>query len=54
MRIRFLDAQYAASSHDSLIWNISHTKRMLEEMYTAGERNSWLLGIIPPMCLDRV
>lgn len=44
MQIRFLDARYAGSSHDSLIWNVSHAKRILKEQYNAGDRNSWLLG----------
>ncbi|XP_061395895.1 putative nuclease HARBI1 [Musca vetustissima] len=44
MRIRFLDARYAGSAHDSLIWNDSIVKRVLQERYTNGERNTWLLG----------
>ncbi|XP_053967758.1 putative nuclease HARBI1 isoform X2 [Anastrepha ludens] len=44
MRMRYFDARYTVSSHDSLIWNISSAKRVLCERYNAGERNSWLLG----------
>lgn len=46
MRIRFLDGRYAGSAHDSLIWNVSHANRILQEGYTAGDHNSWLLGKI--------
>lgn len=46
MKIRFLDARYAGSAHDSLIWNVSHAKRILQQGYNAGDRNSWLLGNI--------
>lgn len=44
MRIRYLDARYAGSAHDSLIWNVSPAKRVLREQYNAGDRNCWILG----------
>lgn len=44
MRIRFLDARYPGSSHNSLIWNVSHAKQILQTRYDANDRNSWLLG----------
>ncbi|XP_067638622.1 putative nuclease HARBI1 [Eurosta solidaginis] len=44
MKIRYFDARYAGSSHDSLIWNISSAKQVLRERYDSGVRNAWLLG----------
>ncbi|XP_036319861.1 putative nuclease HARBI1 isoform X1 [Rhagoletis pomonella] len=44
MRIRYFDARYAGSGHDSLIWNISQARTILKERYDAGERRCWLLG----------
>ncbi|XP_058984143.1 putative nuclease HARBI1 [Musca domestica] len=44
MKIRYFDARYGGSAHDSLVWNVSVMKRLLQERYDAGERNSWLLG----------
>ncbi|XP_067633779.1 putative nuclease HARBI1 isoform X2 [Eurosta solidaginis] len=43
LRIRYMDARHAGSGHGSLIWNISHARRILRERYDAGERNFWLL-----------
>ncbi|KNC27639.1 hypothetical protein FF38_02488 [Lucilia cuprina] len=35
MKIRFLDARYAESSHDSLIWDIRSVKQVLRQRYDA-------------------
>ncbi|XP_036322246.1 protein ALP1-like [Rhagoletis pomonella] len=44
MQIRYFDARYAGSGHDSLIWNISQARTILKKRYDAGERRCWLLG----------
>ncbi|XP_067634817.1 putative nuclease HARBI1 [Eurosta solidaginis] len=44
MKIRYFDARYAGSSHDSLIWNIISAKQVLRERYDSGVCNAWLLG----------
>ena len=37
MKIRFFDARYHGSAHDSLIWSMSAMKKLLEENYNSGE-----------------
>ncbi|XP_036337852.1 uncharacterized protein LOC118747793 isoform X4 [Rhagoletis pomonella] len=44
MRIRYVNAQYPGSNHDSHIWNISNARYFFEKKYLDGERNTWLLG----------
>ncbi|XP_021712444.1 putative nuclease HARBI1 [Aedes aegypti] len=42
--IRYVDANHPGSSHDSFVWNGSVLNQLLQQEYTNGERNSWLLG----------
>ncbi|XP_017465228.1 PREDICTED: uncharacterized protein LOC108358413 isoform X2 [Rhagoletis zephyria] len=44
MRIRYVNAQYPGSNHDSHIWNVSNARYFFEKKYQDGERNTWLLG----------
>lgn len=46
MKIRYVDARYGGSAHDSLIWRVSEARKVLRDKYAAGERNTWLLGNI--------
>ncbi|XP_017474714.1 PREDICTED: putative nuclease HARBI1 [Rhagoletis zephyria] len=44
MRIRYVNAQYSGSNHDSHIWNVSNARYFFKKKYLDGERNTWLLG----------
>ncbi|XP_050339117.1 putative nuclease HARBI1 [Bactrocera neohumeralis] len=44
MKIRYVNAQFPGSNHDSHIWNVSNARYFHEKKYLDGERNSWLLG----------
>ncbi|XP_017472838.1 PREDICTED: putative nuclease HARBI1 [Rhagoletis zephyria] len=44
MLIRFVDARYAGSTHDSFVWYSSSLKRYLENTYQRGDQNSAYLG----------
>ena len=44
LKIIGINARYGGSSHDSFVWNNSIIKRVLEEEYSRGVRNSFLLG----------
>ena len=45
LKIIGLNARYGGSSHDSFVWNNSFMRRVLEEEYSHGIRNSFLLGM---------
>ncbi|XP_039969607.1 putative nuclease HARBI1 [Bactrocera tryoni] len=44
MNIRFVDARYAGSTHDSFVWNNSSLKACLEAAHQNGDQNSIYLG----------
>ncbi|XP_065080395.1 putative nuclease HARBI1 [Ochlerotatus camptorhynchus] len=46
LMIRYVDANYPGSSHDSFIWNASPLNEHLKTNYQRMERNTWLLGRI--------
>ncbi|XP_035794891.1 LOW QUALITY PROTEIN: putative nuclease HARBI1, partial [Anopheles albimanus] len=42
--IRFIDARYPGSNHDSFIWSVSDMRQSFINVYERGERNSFVLG----------
>ncbi|XP_036340137.1 putative nuclease HARBI1 [Rhagoletis pomonella] len=44
MKIRYVNAQYPGSNHDSHIMNVSNARCFFERNYLNGERNTWILG----------
>ncbi|XP_049302135.1 putative nuclease HARBI1 [Bactrocera dorsalis] len=44
MNIRFMNARYAGSTHDSFVWNNSSLKACLEAAHQNGDQNSIYLG----------
>ena len=37
----FVNERYAGSQHDSLYWNVSDAKKVLQQQYNAGKCNTW-------------
>lgn len=52
LMIRYVDANYPGSSHDSFIWNASPLNEHLKTNYQRGERNTWLLGRFIMQCIN--
>ncbi|XP_055902385.1 putative nuclease HARBI1 [Eupeodes corollae] len=44
MRVKFIDARYPGSNHDSHVWNLSSAKTHFERKFREGERNTWIIG----------
>lgn len=44
MKVRAVDATRPGSCHDAFVWNLSSARTYYEEMYSHGNRNSWLLA----------
>ncbi|XP_036340767.1 putative nuclease HARBI1 [Rhagoletis pomonella] len=42
--IRYANAKFPGTSHDSYIWRCTQLQNYLKEKYLRGERNFWLLG----------
>ncbi|XP_055614942.1 putative nuclease HARBI1 [Toxorhynchites rutilus septentrionalis] len=43
-RIRFVDASFQGSNHDSHIWSLSSARARLQEMHRNGDTNTKILG----------
>ncbi|XP_046801142.1 putative nuclease HARBI1 [Lucilia cuprina] len=41
IKIRYVDARYPGSNHDSFVWNMSELKQYLQNTM---ENNTWILG----------
>ncbi|XP_055908282.1 putative nuclease HARBI1 [Eupeodes corollae] len=44
MRVKFIDARYPGSNHDSHVCNLSLAKTHFERKFREGERNTWIIG----------
>ncbi|XP_058821148.1 putative nuclease HARBI1 [Topomyia yanbarensis] len=43
-RIRFIDASYQGSNHDSYIWRLSAARKHMLQLHRNGDRNTRILG----------
>ncbi|XP_055837670.1 putative nuclease HARBI1 [Episyrphus balteatus] len=47
-KIRYVDAKYPGSSHDSVVWGNSEAYQYFKSLYDNGDRNTRLLGVGTP------